>query len=122
VKKGITVDLVSRDKLDELSSEERINYIIDEVRKGKILVLERGLTSSERVKLIQQTMEKIDHDTFIGIEIEGYPEEKRSFIHRMFGMVGKPRITVIGPAHLLKTIRRDDRVIETVIVPGRRDV
>ncbi|RLF37640.1 MAG: DUF2073 domain-containing protein, partial [Thermoplasmata archaeon] len=47
MKKGITVDLVSRDKLDELSSEERINYIIDEVRKGKILVLERGLTSSE---------------------------------------------------------------------------
>lgn len=116
--KGITVNLISRNKLDELSSTEKIDFIIREVKKGKILILESGLTASEQADLIEKTMSSIDHDTFIGIEVEGYPEEKVGFFQRILG-VRKSRITVIGPANLLKTIRKDDKVIETIIVPGR---
>ncbi len=118
-KKGITVNLVSRNKLESLTSSEKIDYILQEVKKGKILILESGLTSVEQTNLIKQTMAKIDQDTFIGIELEGYPEERASLIHRILGIIKKPRMTVVGPANLLKTIRKDDTVIETVIVPGR---
>ncbi|HDD57337.1 MAG TPA: DUF2073 domain-containing protein [Thermoplasmatales archaeon] len=118
-KTGITVNLVSRSKLEELTSGEKVEYILNEVKKGKILVLESGLTPTEQSALIQQTMKKIDHDTFIGIEMEGYPEEKLGFLQRLLGIPRKPRLTVIGPAHLLKTIKKDDAVIETVIVPGK---
>ncbi|HEB37181.1 MAG TPA: DUF2073 domain-containing protein [Thermoplasmatales archaeon] len=118
-KTGITVNLVSRSKFEELTSGEKVEYILNEVKKGKILVLESGLTPTEQSALIQQTMKKIDHDTFIGIEMEGYPEEKLGFLQRLLGIPRKPRLTVIGPAHLLKTIKKDDAVIETVIVPGK---
>ncbi|HEC95302.1 MAG TPA: DUF2073 domain-containing protein [Thermoplasmatales archaeon] len=118
-KASITVNLVSRNKLEELSSSEKIEYILGEVKKGKVLILESGLTPGEQATLIQQTMTKIDHDTFIGIEMEGYPEEKLSFLQKLFGGIRRPRMTVVGPAHLLKTIRKDDTVIETVIVPGK---
>ena len=118
-KKGITVNLVSRNKLESLTSSEKIDYILQEVKKGKILILESGLTSVEQTNLIKQTMAKIDQDTFIGIELEGYPEERASLIQRILGIIKKPRMTVVGPANLLKTIRKDDTVIETVIVPGR---
>jgi len=116
--RGVTVDLISRNKLDELSSSEKIDFIIGEVKKGKILILEKGLTASEQADLIKKTMSSIDHDTFIGIEVEGYPEERLGFLQRLLG-IRKPRLTVIGPANLLKTVKKDDKIIEAIIVPGR---
>ena len=117
--KGIAFNLVSRQKLGGLSSSEKLKFILNEVRKGKILVLEQGLTSIEQANLIQQTMKEIEQDTFIGIEMGGYEEDKPSFIQRVFGIMKRPRMTVIGPAHLLKTVHKDNDVIETIIVPGK---
>ena len=95
---GISVNLVSRDKLDEFSSSEKLNFIIKEVKKGKVLVLEQGLTPFEQTELIENTMREIKQDTFIGIEIEGYSEDKQTFFQKIFRIIKKPRMTVIGPA------------------------
>ncbi len=116
---GISFHLVSKQKLNDLSSADKLRYIINEVKDGRILVLEQGLTPNEQAILIEQTMKEIDHDTFIGIEIEGYSEEKISFIQRVFGVTKKPRMTVIGPAHLLRMVHKDNDLIETIIVPGK---
>ena len=64
-------------------------------------------------------MKIIEHDTFIGIEMEGYSEDKTSFIQKLLGKIKKPRMTVIGPADLLKTIHKDNQMIETIIIPGK---
>jgi hypothetical protein len=123
--KGISVTLISRRKLESLTTEEKIDYIIGEISKGKILVLENGLTPVEQTALIEQTMAKIDHDTFIGIEMEGYAdiEDENNFLRRIiqkfFGIIKKPRMTVIGPANLLKTVYKDNNVIQTMIITGR---
>ncbi|MBN2603908.1 MAG: DUF2073 domain-containing protein [Candidatus Thermoplasmatota archaeon] len=117
--KGISVNLVSRQKLEEFSTDEKLEFILNEIRNGKVLVLENGLTSVEQASLIQQTMEKIEQDTFIGIEMEGYGEEKASFLQKILGKIKKPRMTVIGPADLLKTVRKDSNMIQTRIIPGR---
>jgi hypothetical protein len=115
---GISVNLVSRDKLDGFSSTEKLNFILKEVKKGKVLVLEQGLTPFEQTELIEHTMKEIKQDTFIGIEIEGYSEDKQTFIQKIFKIIKKPRMTVIGPADLLKTIRKDSNMIQTRIIPG----
>jgi hypothetical protein len=117
--KGISFNLVSSRKLENFSSKEKLNYILNEVKKGRILVLEQGLTPMEQTSLIENTMREIDQDTFIGIEMEGYTEEKTSFLQRVFGLIKKPRMTVIGPAHLLKTVHKDNDMIETMIIPGK---
>ena len=117
--KGIAFNLVSSKKLQELSSAEKLKFIINEVKQGRILVLEHGLTPMEKTSLIENTMQEIDHDTFIGIEMEGYGVEKTSFLQRVFGIIRKPRMTVIGPADLLKTVHKDNDTIETMIIPGR---
>jgi hypothetical protein len=116
---GIAVNLVSRQKLEQLSSSERLRFILDEVRNGKILVLEQGLTSIEQATLIEQTMKEIEQDTFIGIEMDGYGEDKPSFIQKILGVMKKPRMTVIGPADLLKTISKDSHIIQTMIIAGK---
>lgn len=117
--KGISVNLVSRHKLEELSSNQKLKFILNEVQKGKILVLEHGLTPMEQTSLIEQTMKEIKQDTFIGIEMEGYSEDKPTFIQKFLGMIKKPRITMIGPADLLKTIRKDNDMIQTMIITGK---
>jgi len=117
--RGISVNLVSRQKLEELSSSEKLKFILKEVQNGKILVLEHGLTAMEQTNLIEKTMKEIKQDTFIGIEMEGYSEDRPSFIQKILGVIKKPRMTVIGPADLLKTIRKDSNMIQTMIIPGK---
>jgi hypothetical protein len=116
---GISFNLVSRQKLGELSKEEKLKFILKEVKKGKILVLEYGLTPIEQTNLIENTMREIEQDTFIGVEMEGYGQDNPSFIQKIFGISRKPRMTLIGPADLLKKIKKDNEMIEVKIIPGR---
>ena len=117
--KSISFNLVSRNKLQEFNSEEKLRFILKEVKKGKILVLEHGLTPIEQADLIERTMKEIEHDTFIGVEMEGYGEDSPSFIQKLFGLVKRPRITLIGPADLLQTVKKDSNMIQTKIIAGR---
>lgn len=115
----IAFHLISGQKLEHLSSSEKLQYIIREVKQGRILVLEHGLTPNEQAQLIEHTMKEINHDTFIGIEIGGYETEKIGFFQRVFGVTKKPRMTVIGPAHLLRMVHKDNDMIQTTIIPGK---
>jgi hypothetical protein len=116
---GIAFNLVSKNKLDSFTTKEKLDFILKEVKKGKILVLEYGLTPMEQTNLIENTMKQIEHDTFIGVEMEGYGQERTSFIQKFLGISKKPRITLIGPAQFLRTIRKDNDMIQTKIIPGK---
>jgi len=114
----IAFNLISRQKINALNSEEKLNFIIKEVKNGKILVLEQGLSPVEQTSLIERTMKEIEHDTFIGVEMEGYGEDTPTFFQKLFGMTKKPRMTLIGPANLLKMIKKDSDMIQTKIISG----
>ncbi len=114
----IAFNLISRQKINGLTSEEKLNFIIKEVKNGKILVLEQGLTPVEQAGLIERTMKEIENDTFIGVEMEGYGEDTPTFLQKIFGMAKRPRMTLIGPANLLKMIKKDSDMIQTKIISG----
>jgi len=114
----IAFNLISRQKINGLTSEEKLNFIIKEVKNGKILVLEQGLTPIEQTSLIERTMKEIEQDTFIGVEMEGYGEDTPTFLQKLFGMAKRPRMTLIGPANLLKMIKKDSDMIQTKIISG----
>lgn len=114
----IAFNLISRQKINSFTSEEKLNFIIKEVKNGKILVLEQGLTPVEQTSLIERTMKEIEHDTFIGVEMEGYQEDSPTFLQKLFGMAKRPRMTLIGPANLLKMIKKDSDMIQTKIISG----
>jgi hypothetical protein len=116
---GISFNLISRQKLNELSPDEKLKFILKEVKRGKILVLEYGLTPVEQTHLIENTMKEIEHDTFIGVEMEGYGQDNPSFIQKILRIAKKPRMTLIGPADQLKMIKKDNDMIQTKIIPGR---
>jgi hypothetical protein len=115
----VHMDLISGEKLEKMTSMEKIRLILDKVKNGKIVVLESGLTSDEEVRLIEMTMTEIRVDEFSGIEIESYPSRKEgSFLDRVFGRSLKGRMTVIGPANQIRTIEKDKYQISTKVSVG----
>ena len=116
---SILVNIVSKQKLEKLTYDDKLQFIIDEVKLGNVLVLEHGLTAFEQTELIKRTMEEIKEDTFIGIEMEGYKEDRPSFVQKIFRMIKKPRVTLIGPADLLQTVSKDNDMIQTRIISGK---
>ncbi len=115
---GVKINLISQQKLNEFTSPDRIKFILEEVKNGTVLVLEKGLSPAEEISLIEQTMTEIDQDTFIGVEIERYADDiKTNWLSRILRRTGRTsRMTVIGPAHLLKTIHKDNKVIQAMIL------
>ena len=113
---GVQIDMISRDRLDQMTSMEKIRLILEDVKSGYIVVLERGLTPKEQGELLEQTMMEITPDSFTGIEIETYPSNnsKKGFIGKLFNMTHdtSSRLMVIGPVNQLKMITREkDRLI-----------
>jgi len=118
---GIKINLISSRKLDSMTSQEKLRFIIDEIKKGTVLVLERGLTAEEEINLIKTTMSEIDHQTFIGIEMQSYSAqdlEANSWINKLLGRARVPKMSVIGPANLLKTIHKNGSIIQAMILTG----
>ncbi|MBA3043788.1 MAG: DUF2073 domain-containing protein [Candidatus Thermoplasmatota archaeon] len=115
---GVKINLISQQKLNEFTSPDRIKFILEEVKNGTVLVLEKGLTPVEEIRLIEQTMTEIDQDTFIGVEIERYADDiKTNWLNRILRRTSRTsRMAVIGPAHLLKTIHKDNKVIQAMIL------
>jgi hypothetical protein len=110
----IKVNFISQEKLNGLPLAEKLAFILKEVKKGQILVLERGLRSHEQTQLIEMTMDTVN-DRFPGIEMESYMDEKPTFLQKILGKTGG-RMTIVGPAGTLKTVYKDKDVIQAVIV------
>jgi hypothetical protein len=112
---GVRIDLISHDRLSTLSSHEKVALVLSLVRQGTIVVLEDGLSPEEQADLIEMTMTKILPGEFSGIEVETYPTQKKARGYGVFSKLVRTapssRLTVIGPANQLRTIRREPDII-----------
>ena len=112
---GVRIDLISQNRLATLNSHEKIALVLSIVRSGTIVILENGLTPEEQAELIEMTMNEIMPGEFSGIEIETYPSSTKGkgkgMISRILGNDNPPRLTVIGPANQIRTIRKDPDMI-----------
>jgi len=115
----IQINLISKDTFDKMSSSERLEFIINEVKQGKVLILEQGLTPSEQMELNKLTMSAIDHESFIGVEMPGFSSEykKPGIFDRLFRRQKAPRMMAVGPAKVMKIIKKEPSLIQTIISP-----
>lgn len=114
---GVQIDLISGERMDGLTTMEKVRLILDGVHEGNIVVLERGLKPQEESKLIEVTMTEISPEEFSGIEIESYPHDSRDagIIGRLMGNTSPNKLTVIGPADRIETLHKDETLISTLI-------
>ncbi|MBI4440878.1 DUF2073 domain-containing protein [Candidatus Woesearchaeota archaeon] len=123
----LTLQFIPYAEIEDLTSEKRISKLLNVVKENKIVVLEGRLRKEEEADLIKQTMESIDED-FKGIELSViFPDMRNKmaldnlrklFINLLLG--DRTGITIIGPASVVKEIKKDPNKIELLTQPLRR--
>lgn len=124
---GLTLQFIPYSEIESLSSLGRIKRLLHVVKEGKIVVLEGRLTREEEAELIAATMEEID-SKFKGIELHVvYPGSGNDPIKKLKSNIAnvllgnRQGLTIIGPASIVKEIRKDPRKIELLTrSPTRR--
>ncbi len=122
----LTLQFIPYVEIENLPPEKRVMKLLNVVKENKIVVLEGRLRKEEEADLIKLTMECIDEE-FKGIELSViFPETKNKlafdvmkklFINFLLG--DRTGITVIGPASIVKEIKKDPNKIELLTQPLR---
>lgn len=116
---ALTLQFVPYNEIEDLGSARRVKKLLDIAKENKIVLLQGRLKREEEADLIAITMEEIN-DKFKGIELAVInPESKdKNFLKRVrHGFVGmllgdRQGFTVIGPATIVKQIKKDPNKIE----------
>ena len=122
--KGFVIQFLPYSEIRDLDSNRRIRKILDIVLENNILIIQGKLKAEEEARLIGDTMAMIGHvKNFKGIElavISGNGKEG------FFGKMGKgianvlaggdfSAITIIGPASIVKEMKRNPKKIELLL-------
>lgn len=103
---------------------QRVKKILNLVLGNKIVILHGRLRPEEEARLIEDTMAMVDHvKTFKGIELAVIEPnlKNESFMVRFKYNVAKrlvgdnSSLTVIGPATVVKEIKRDPKRLEVYL-------
>lgn len=95
----VAIDFITEQTLRDLSSDDRCSLVLDRLLQSRVIVFEGGLPPQEQTKLIKRTMERIDHETFWGIDILTHECRKKSG-GKLFRREQDIRYTVIRPVHV----------------------
>ena len=121
--KGFTINFLPYSEIRGLDSAKRIKKILDLVLENSIILLQGRLKPEEETRLIEDTMAMIGHlKNFKGIELavisgngEDFMGKLRSGILSAISGSDIGAITVIGPATIVKEIKRNPKKIELLL-------
>lgn len=122
--KGFAIQFLPYSEIRDLGSDQRIVKILEIVLGNNILILQGRLRPVEESRLIGDTMAMINHvKNFKGIElavISGNGNEsilgkmKKGIVNALSGG-DLGAITIIGPATIVKEIKRNPKKIELLL-------
>ena len=111
---------------DLANMDEKLKRILKAVKEGKILLIEGRLDSLEESELIKRTMQVISKD-FKGIEIASIDYQfKGDFFEKLrkdlahYLLRKKSGLTIVGPATIVKEIRKDPSKIELLTMEKKK--
>lgn len=122
--KGFSIQFMPYSEIRGLNSTARIKKILDIILGSNILILQGKLHPEEETRLIGDTMAMIGHvKDFKGIELavvgsgerEGFFGKMRSGIVNALSGGDLGAITIIGPATIVKEIKRNPKKIELLL-------
>ncbi|MDD5193815.1 MAG: DUF2073 domain-containing protein [Candidatus Nanoarchaeia archaeon] len=122
--KGLTLHFMPYSEIAKLDTIERIKKLLKLILDNKVIVLQGKLRPEEETRLIEDTMIMIGNIRgFKGVELAviSPDSENAGFFEKIkFGLakalVGQnSSITVIGPATIVKEMKRDPRKLEVMM-------
>ncbi len=124
---SLTLQFIPYHEIEDLGSARRVHKILDIVKDNKIVVLEGRLRKEEEADLIEITMEQITNK-FKGIELavifpekktaDGLDKLKQSVLNAMLG--NRRGLTIIGPASIVKDIKKNPDKIELLTKDSKK--
>jgi len=123
----VTLQFMPYTEIASLSSVGRIRKLLNIAKQNKIVLLQGRLKKDEETELIKATMEEINKE-FKGIELAvinpkqedagGFEKIKSDFVEMLLG--DRSGMTIIGPANVVKSIKKDPDKIELLTKESRK--
>jgi len=120
--KSLTLQFIPYDEIERLNSGERIKRLLKIVLDNKIILLQGRLRPEEETRLIEDTMVLVGTlKNFKGIELAVIKPKNNDAFETMKKKVAsflvgeRDSMTIIGPASIIKEIRRDPKRIQLLI-------
>jgi hypothetical protein len=121
--KGFAIQFLPYSEIRDLNSDARVKKVLDIILGDSILILQGKLIPEEESRLIGDTMAMIGHiKNFKGIELAVISDTKKTFWGKMKkGIINSlsggdlGAITIIGPASVVKDIKRNPKKIELLL-------
>ncbi len=119
--KGLSIHIMPYSEIRELTITERVKKILNLILGNRVVILQGRLRPEEEIRLIEDTMAMVDHiKTFKGIElavVDAHKNDVGFFLKMRRGiarsLTGESNsLTVIGPASIVKEIKKDPSKIE----------
>lgn len=119
----LTLSFIPYSDIQRMKSQDRIKKILDIILKGRIIILQGRLETSEETGLIQATMALVGRlKGFKGVEIAVVnPSGNQAMLDKIKtgiarALIGqRDALTIIGPASVIKEIKRDPSKIELML-------
>jgi len=122
--KGLSLQIIPYSEIRGLNISERVKKLLKIILGNKVVILQGRLRPEEEIRLIEDTMAMVDHiKSFRGIELAVIEPDagNNSMMFKLRRGIAKSLIgdnnamTVIGPASVVKDIRRDPRKLEVLL-------
>ena len=123
IKDKLTLSFMPYADIAKLDSVHRVKKILDIILKNRIVILQGRLESTEEASLIQSTMALVGRiKNFKGVELAVIqPQSKEAMFDKIKlgiarALVGeRDALTIIGPAAIVKEIKRDPSKIDLML-------
>ena len=120
---GLTLQFMPYSEIAKLNSLERIKKLLNIILSNKVVVLQGRLKPEEETRLIEDTMIMVGNiKEFKGVELAVIEQDKNisKFQKLKFGLakalIGTQNsLTIIGPASIVKEMKKDPKKLEMMI-------
>lgn len=119
--KRLTLRIVPYNEIESLSSLGKIRKLLNIAKENKIVLLQGRLKKDEEEELIKTTMEEITPE-FKGIEhsVINTEEDSKFGLIRNFLLGNRTGFTIIGPASIVKEIKKNPNKIELYMSESKK--
>jgi hypothetical protein len=120
--KELTIHFMPYSEIESEGAAGRIKKILGVVLQNKIVILQGRLRPEEETRLIEDTMALVGHvKGFNGVELAVVSNEDRTLFDKIRHNIARilvgeqDAVTIIGPANLVKEIKRNPKKIELML-------
>lgn len=123
-KEGLTIQFLPHTEIEKLTSTARIKKLLEIILKNKVIILQGRLAPEEETRLIEDTLILVGKvKGFKGIELAVVSpnQDDRSVVNKIRytlanALVGQmDALTIIGPASVIKDMKKDPRKLEILM-------